>query len=167
MDFQGDYKMSLFAGDLDWHLLGNYTDENTRTAVGITLDGAGNIGQDSNFTSGPKLHMTLAATYTEGPWSGTIQGRFIGSEVLNNAWTSGVDVDNNSIPAIGYLDLRGSYKWTDNIQLYAAMDNVANTAPPNIAYSKANLTTIGGQGYNCQYYDCTGRAYRGGLRFNF
>lgn len=167
VDFQGDYKMSLFAGDLDWHLLGNYTDENTRTAVGITLDGAGNIGQDSNFTSGPKLHMTLAATYTEGPWSGTIQGRFIGSEVLNNAWTSGVDVDNNSIPAIGYLDLRGSYKWTDNIQLYAAMDNVANTAPPNIAYSKANLTTIGGQGYNCQYYDCTGRTYRGGLRFNF
>jgi len=167
LDFQGDYRMSLFAGDLDWHLLGNYVDENTRTAVGKTLDGAGAAGLDDNFTAGPKLHMTLTATYTQGPWSGTMQGRFVGEEVLNNAWTSGVQVDKNSVPAIGYLDLRGSYKWDDHIQLYAALDNAFNTSPPNIAYSAANVTTLTGQGYNCQYYDCIGRSYRLGVRFSF
>jgi iron complex outermembrane receptor protein len=161
IDFQGDYRMALFTGTLDWHLLGNYNDEYTRTAVGLTYDGAGALGADDPFTRGPKLHVNLGASYGDGPWEGTIQGRFVSSARLNNLWTSGIDVDNNSVPWVGYLDLRGSYKWNDNIQFYASVDNVTNTPPPNIASSS------GGTGSNLLYYDGLGRQYRIGLRFNF
>jgi iron complex outermembrane receptor protein len=161
VDFAADYRMDLFSGSVAWSLRGTYYDEDTRTAVGLTYDGAGALGADDPFTAGPKLHTNISATYTEGPWSGTVQGRFIGSARLNNLWTSGIQVDNNSVPWVGYLDLRGSYKWNDNIQLYADVDNVTNAPPPNIA------TTSGGTGGSAVYYDGIGRQYRIGLRFNY
>ena len=48
--------------------------------------------------------------------------------------------------------------WNDHIQLYGALDNAFNAPPPNIP-------TIGGGGYSCIIYDCIGRAYRVGVRF--
>ena len=101
LDFQADYIMDLFNGNLDWHMVGNYNDEHTRTALGKTYDGAGVLdGTDAAYTSTPKLRVNLSATYTEGPWSGTVQTRITGAAVLNNAWTNGVDVDNNDVPAV-------------------------------------------------------------------
>jgi outer membrane receptor protein involved in Fe transport len=161
LDFAADYRMDLFSGSLAWSLRGTYYDENTRSYVGLTYDGAGALGGDDPFTAGPKLHTNISATYTEGPWEGTVQGRFISSARLNNLWTSGVNVDDNSVPWVGYLDLRGSYKWNDNIQLYADLDNVTNAPPPNIASSS------GGSGSSAVYYDGIGRQYRIGLRFNY
>jgi hypothetical protein len=58
-----------------------------------------------------------------------------------------------------YGDFRASYQWTDRIQLYGAVDNFFDTPPPNIP-------TIGGGGFNCTLYDCIGRAYRVGVRFD-
>ena len=163
VDFNGDYRMDFLSGGLDWHLVGNYTDENTRTAVGLTCDGAGQFNSDiaGCFGGGPKFKANLSATYSEGSWEGTIQGRFIGPAVLNNGWSNGVQVDNNDIPWVAYLDLRTSYKWNDNIQLYGALDNVTNVPPPNIA------STTGGSGSSLTTYDGIGRKYRVGLRFNF
>ena len=160
-DFQGDYRMALFSGSLDLRLLGNYNDENTRTAVGFTYDGAGALGADDPFTAGSKLHLNIGASYTEGPWQATVQSRLIGSAKLNNLWTSGVNVDRNEVPWVAYLDLRGSYKWNDNIQLFASVDNISDTPPPNIP------STVGGTGSNLLYYDGQGRSYRIGLRYNF
>lgn len=42
-------------------------------------------------------------------------------------------VDDNSIGAVAYLDLRASYRWTDAVQFNAAMDNVGDVSPPIIA----------------------------------
>ena len=49
--------------------------------------------------------------------------------------------------------------WSDRIQLYGAVDNAFDAPPPNIP-------TIGGGGTNCIIYDCIGRAYRVGVRFD-
>ncbi|HEY4275135.1 MAG TPA: TonB-dependent receptor [Rhizomicrobium sp.] len=167
LDFQADYSMPFFTGMLNWHLVGNYTDEQTQNALGINFDYAGSLSQSSSITGTPKFRTTLASTYSEGPWSGTIQGRFIGSGKLNNAWGP-LQVDDNSVPAVGYLDLRGSYKWDDNLQLYAAIDNLTNVPPPNIPSTQA-------QGQNAYYfaavrgdvYDAIGRQFRVGVRFNY
>jgi outer membrane receptor protein involved in Fe transport len=163
LDFAANYRMDLFSGNMDWALVGNYVDEYTRTAVGLTCDGAGQFNSDiaGCFGRGPKFHANLSTTYTEGPWQGTVAGRFIGSAVLNNAWLAGRDVDKNSVPWVVYMDLRGSYKWNDNIQFYGAVDNVFNTPPPNIA------NTTGGSGSSGQYYDSIGRKFRVGLRFSY
>ena len=162
LDFQLDYHHDLFAGILDWHVLGNYTDEKTRTSLGITSNGAGAVSTDgavnplTGFTD-PKLRGTVTSTYTEGAWSLTAQARIIGSARLSNTYIQGVDVDNNAVPAVLYGDFRGSYRWTDRIQIYGAVDNTFNAPPPNIA-------TNGGGGTDCRIYDCIGRMYRIGVR---
>ena len=32
---------------------------------------------------------------------------------------------------VAYLDLRGTYKWNDNLQLYVSIDNVFDMPPPS------------------------------------
>ncbi|HEX4027132.1 MAG TPA: TonB-dependent receptor, partial [Rhizomicrobium sp.] len=168
LDFQVDYQHELLAGVMSWHILGNYTDEKTRTSLGVTVDGAGAVSGDgalnplTGFTE-PKLRATITSTYTEGPWSVTGQARIIGSAVLTNNLTQNqtafTSIDDNNVPAVIYGDFRGSYRWNDHIQLYGAVDNTFNAPPPNIP-------TIGGGGTSCIIYDCIGRSYRIGVRID-
>jgi len=83
LDFQVDYLHDLWDGSLSWHILGNYTDEKTRTSLGVTSDGAGALSGDganplAGFTT-PKFRGTISSTYTEGPFSLTAQARVWGS----------------------------------------------------------------------------------------
>jgi iron complex outermembrane receptor protein len=175
LDFQGDYVTDLFSGTLSTTLLGNYTDEQTQTAVGITYDSAGSVGSPLAYASSglPKARATLSTTYSEGPWSGTIQGRFWGGAQFTNGvenlppnvlraslsptgvLTPGVGngnlLDNNHVNPVGYLDLRLSYKWNENILLYGAVDDLTNVPKPD---NTSNAV-----------YDILGRVIRGGVRF--
>jgi iron complex outermembrane receptor protein len=182
LDMAARYTHPLFDGAMVWELNGNYTDQQTRTALGITYDRAGALGASpDSYASGiPKLHATLAATYDQGPWSLTAQGRFIGAARLTNgpegvaaitsASLSGAGVlsrgdifglvDDNNIPAIAYLDLRAAWRFDEHVQLYGAIDNLLDTAPPQI------VSTSGGTGTNQQVYDALGRAIRVGVRVN-
>jgi outer membrane receptor protein involved in Fe transport len=96
-----------------------------------------------------------------------------GAAVLNNAWTSGVQVDSNYVPFNALLDLRGSYRWTDNIQFYGAVDNVLDTPPPSIpdavGLTVGNSVSGGLRSYftNNQIYDTLGRVMRVGIRIAF
>jgi len=65
-------------------------------------------------------------------------------------------IDTNSIHPVAYLDLRGSYRLNENLNLYAAMDNVTNVPPPY----------TGGQG-GTAIYDYLGRNIRVGVRFSY
>jgi len=175
LDLQANYVMDLFSGNLSWMLRGNYTAELTQTAIGVTYDRAGSLGSPLSYASSglPKTRGILAATYTQGPWSGTVQGRFFGGAVLTNGvenlpanvvraslsatgvLTPGVGngnlIDNNNVNPVAYLDLRLSYRWSDNINLYGAIDNFTNVPRPEDGSSAA--------------YDVLGRTYRVGLRF--
>ena len=55
-----------------------------------------------------------------------------------NTWTSAIFA-NNTVPWVGYLDLRGSYNIDDNWQAFFAVDNVLDTPPPDVpgAYNTA------------------------------
>ena len=164
-DFQADYQFPIFTGNLDLHLLGNYIDSQTQTAQGSTFDYAGSIGSDSAVQGIPKFRSTASATYQDGPWQGTVQGRFIGAARLNNAWGP-LDVDNNNIPFVAYLDLRLSYKWNDNIQFYGAIDNVTNVPPP-ITPGTTNSQNFYDQGITDYIYDAIGRQFRVGIRVHY
>ena len=175
LDFQADYVTEFLAGTLSTSLLGNYTDEQTQTAVGITYDSAGSVGGPLAYASSglPKARATLSTTYTEGPWSGTVQGRFWGGAQFTNGvenlpanvvrasisptgvLTTGVGngnlMDNNHVNPVGYLDLRLSYKWNDNLELYSAVDDVTNVPKPDNTSNSV--------------YDILGRVFRVGVRF--
>jgi iron complex outermembrane recepter protein len=165
LDFQADYGFPILSGVLNLHLLGNYVDQQTQTAQGSTFDYAGSIGPDSAVRGIPKFRSTAAATYVEGPWQGTVQGRFIGAAKLNNAWGP-LQVDDNSVPFVSYLDLRLSYKWNDNIQLYSAIDNVTNVPPP-ITPGTTNSQNFYDQGITDYIYDAIGRQFRIGVRVKY
>jgi outer membrane receptor protein involved in Fe transport len=171
LDFVADYAMDFMGGNLAWHLLGNYNDEETQSQFGVlNPDGtqasynyAGSVGPGP-FSGAPKLHMQIGATYTSGPWSGTVQTRYIGTAQLVNGWTSGVQVDDNRVSQVAYLDLRGSYRWNDNVQFYMTVDNVFDTPPPlTVGYSPS---TNGGTTINHDY-DILGRMWHAGVRFSW
>ncbi len=69
-------------------------------------------------------------------------------------------MDDNAVPTIGYVDLRGSYRWNETVQFYAAMDNLGDVAPPVIP------TTGGGSAPNSGVYDVLGRTIRFGVRIS-
>jgi iron complex outermembrane receptor protein len=166
LDFVADYSMDLFTGTLGLHLLGNYTDEETESVFGDKgFDFAGSLSSDGVFVGVPKMKFNLGATYDEGPWSGTVATRYIGTGRLSNAYKTGVQVDNNAVPAVAYMDIRGSYKWNDNVQFYASADNVWDTPPPLTVGT--NASTNGGSTVNISTYDTLGRMYHAGVRFNF
>lgn len=165
LDFQADYTTEFLSGALNLRAIGNYMDQQSQVAGGVTLDYAGAIGSDSSPLGIPKFRTTVSASYIEGPWQGTVQSRIIGSAKLNNAWGP-LDVDNNAIGSIAYLDLRASYKWNDNIQLYGAIDNVINTPPPIPAASSAALNYYD-QSIRDDIYDAIGRSFRIGVRVKY
>ncbi len=59
-------------------------------------------------------------------------------------------LDNNSVDPVGYLDVRLSYQWNDNLQLYGAVDNVTNVPKPEDGATNT--------------YDVLGRVIRAGIR---
>jgi iron complex outermembrane receptor protein len=182
LDLAASYSHPLLDGAMTWSLNGNYTAEQTRTALGVTYDRAGALGGSPDvYASGiPKTRAILAGTYDQGPFSVTAQTRFIGPAQLTNG-TQGQAairsasltpagvltrgdimglVDNNDIEAVAYLDLRASYRWTENVSLYGALDNLTDTAPPPVP------STSGGNSTNPLVYDTLGRVIRFGVRVN-
>ena len=158
-------------------LVGNYTSELTQTAIGITYDQAGCMGSPVSYAcSGlPKTRAKFGATYSDGPWSGTLTLRGYGAAALTNGVqnlpasitrasisptgviTQGVGngnlLDTNTLNPVGYIDLALSYQWNNNIQLYGAVDNFTNVPRPEDGSSAV--------------YDSLGRVIRVGVRFNY
>jgi outer membrane receptor protein involved in Fe transport len=179
LDFQGNYRTDLFDGELNWNVTGSMTSQYNQTALGINYDEAGATGTNSYLGTGlPKWRTNISATYNEGPWSATVQGRLLGAMRYTNG-QEGISAlslasisstgaliagnvsnpnqfDTNSIHPVGYIDVRGSYRFNDNIVLYAAIDNVTNVPPPY----------TGGFG-GAAVYDYLGRNIRAGIRFSY
>ena len=166
LDFQTDYSFDLGPGRLALRLVSNYIINQSQVALGVktTYDGA--LGGDSPVQGVPKLRATTSATYTVGGFSGTAQIRLVGKAKLVNSWTFR-DVDDNSVPAMAYTDLRASYQVTEKAQVYGAVDNLLNLDPPNIPVSQNNTASIFSTAVRGDIYDTLGRAYRIGVRVNF
>lgn len=167
IDFQADYSLPVLGGDLALRAVGNYVLNLSQDQLGTTYNGAGAIGGDNPVQGFPRARFTASATYSQDAFSFTAQTRFIGAAKLVYNWTA-KDVDNNKVPAIAYFDLRGSFELTEQIQLFAAVDNLLNQDPPNVA-----VTPLRGQtayyftAVRGDIYDTIGRSYRAGVRFRF
>ena len=165
LDVDGDYRFPFRQGAWDFNLASTYMFEQTYTALGRAFDYANSISYDSPYLGVPKFKATLAATYTQGPWLGTIQTRLIGQAKLSNDWNASY-VDNNNVPFISYWDLRGSYKFDNGIQLYAAIDNVLDRYPPVVGFDGNALTGFESP-FRDDLYDAYGRVWRIGVRGKF
>jgi outer membrane receptor protein involved in Fe transport len=180
LDVQGSYTTDLWDGILNVSLYANYTDELTIASPGSPIDDyAGVLGASAPpQTAGtPKWKGSVSATYKTGPYSFTTQVRWYGSAILNNTWNTGnmataatryaVADSVFNVDPTAYIDLRASYDWTPNWQLYAAVDNLQNIPPALVPGYSGGIQSNGGPLHSVTAYDLLGREVRGGVRFNF
>jgi iron complex outermembrane recepter protein len=165
LDFQQNYGMPLLGGTFSMGTDFNYVYDLTQTALGTSFDAAGSIGPNSAVAGLPKLRGSMELTYGKGPYSLTVQTRVIGEAQLNNAWGP-LNVDDNHVPAVIYWDLRAAYNWSDQIQFYAALDNVTNKYPP-VTPGSATAGTAFESPIRDSIYDGFGQVYRLGIRATF
>jgi len=180
MDIRANYSTALGEDELTLGLLANYTDELTINSPGSPVDdyaGVLGAGAPPQTAGTPKWKGSLSANYKTGPYSFTTQVRILGSAILNNTWNTGnlataatrwtVPDEVYQVDPTAYLDLRASYDWTDNWQLFAAVDNVLNIPPQMKPGTQDGIQSNGGPTHSVTAYDYLGREVRLGVRFNF
>ncbi len=167
LDINAQYAHDLGRGRLSLYYRSNYTFQNEIVQNGVVIDNAGSLSRSTVGGAGlPKFKALISATYAQGPISGTVQTRLIGPGKLVREWTS-KDVDDNHVPWIGYIDLRGSYDVTGNWQFYFAIDNLLDTAPPPVPQAYYTPTVYYTPGTAGTVYDLLGRQFSIGVRARF
>jgi outer membrane receptor protein involved in Fe transport len=167
-DFNVAYGFDLFTGSMDVSFNGNYNYDFSRTLNGVTFQGAGGNGY---YSGGAEFQGNLNLNYREGAWSFGVQARITG-DLLLNLGTQGIAAISeqrvtyvNGVPTLtsgernlllgaetnyqAYrvtTDVRVQYRWSNNITLFANVDNIQN---------------LPFGGFNSR------RNYRVGVRFNY
>lgn len=166
LDFALNYSAPIGAGSRFFVTgLANYNlHAKVDPGTGVVVDRAGEIGSKRavglSTGSSPKLRFTLSAGVELGAFSASGQMRYIGKGTYNNEWTSGVQINDNTISAVVYADMNLAYRLTDDIQLFGGINNLFDKDPPPVPNAQSLVT-------NPVYYDMIGRSYRAGVRYNF
>lgn len=168
-DFELDYRRRVGPGVITLRGLATYV------PVFRQVDALGNVtnlaGQIGDLNPGqPKFKANAYATYEQGPFSLTLNARYVGPGKLQSNWVTGVDVDNNSVKSfltfgltgIVKLDGRGKYTLTFGVDNIFDRDPVDLPVIPNtVQYSAPGL------GGRFDLYDPMGRSFRIGARAKF
>ena len=169
IDFQADYRRELGEGRLHLGLIGNYMHEFVIDSLGVKFDQAGSLNRappNTGTQGAPKLRVTFNTSYSTDRASIGAQVRAFGKAKLNNAWVEGVDVDDNDVPSVAFLDLRTSYflDTEKRFQAYLAIDNVLNREPPIIPHGPQAGIPYFYVPTRTDIYDALGRSWRAGIR---
>ena len=185
IDFELGYRsgISIFGGDesiasrlfatylIDRHDVGASTPTNPtgfippqRGLTGLAPD----TGAPGLF---PKFKATGNFTYANGPFRAFFQGRLIGSgsrtyRIGAVDAVEGVNIADNSVPAIFYLDTRLSYDFAiggSDLEAFLAVTNLLDQDPP-VTGTFSGFLGYSGQA-NTQLFDVLGRRITVGLKF--
>jgi len=165
LDLAVDYRMRLGPGALGLRSMANYQLKQEITQLGRTFDYVGSIGRDSPYDGVPRFNGTFSGSYYLKDWAATAQIRVNGRARINNEWGP-LDIGKNDVPAVYYLDLRGSYDFENGVQLYVAMDNVLDKDPPPVPFSSSG-SSAAETPFVDSLYDAFGRTWRAGIRARF
>ena len=187
VDFETSYLLPLqqlsnsLSGNLNFRLLTSLL-YNMTVDAGLgapPVDYAGQTGPTAafgGFNTSPRWQSNLFMTYGNGPFSGTVQVRYIGRGTFESitafggtpiapgeagySTTNPNSINNNSVASATYLNLAGSYEVGEHVSLFATINNVLNKNPP---------VAPGGNGYptNPVYFDTYGMTWKLGFRVKF
>ncbi|HEX3754053.1 MAG TPA: TonB-dependent receptor, partial [Rhizomicrobium sp.] len=174
-NYEASYQFDL----QDWDVPGNFVLRTMATNVSKFISNPGLAGtfplESAGNDTGNTPHWKIfgVQTYETDKYSLTLSETIISEGVQNKSWiqcTPGScpvptlqnpTVNDNHVPAIGYLNVGGSYNLDDHWKLYFQIDNVMNqNAPPYYANSQ-NPTD---DGVNPALYDDIGRMFHVGVR---
>jgi len=187
IDFEGDYTLSLdrlngsWSGDLSVRVLASYLyDMLFSTGLGgPVVNYAGQSGPTAafgSFNTSPKWQGNAYLTYSKGPFSGTVQLRYVGPgryETITAAGglaiapgdpgysTSNINsISNNHVDSAVYVNLSASYDVKSNFTLFGTVNNL---------FDKDPAIAPGGNGYptNPVYFDTYGTSFKVGARLRY
>jgi iron complex outermembrane recepter protein len=187
IDFEGDYHLPLtnisnsLRGDLDFRLLTSLMYNMTiNDGLGSpAVDYAGQSGPTAafgGFNTSPRWQSNFFVTYATGPFTGTVQVRWVGPGTYEAitafggspiapgqpgySTTNPNSINTNSVAGAYYVNLSGSYNVTEHFSIFATINNLFNKDPP---------VAPGGNGYptNPVYFDTYGLFWRVGVRAAF
>jgi outer membrane receptor protein involved in Fe transport len=176
VDIELSYRHGVGAGTIDYNLLATRVTKLATTDVtGLTIDRAGVTG--NNVSGGgagvPRWQINNLVTYTSGPLSLSLEGRFIddglfdatliGPEQAGYSVNLSNSVNTNHVASAVYVNLGARYKLPSaserNVELFAGVQNLLDR-DPSVAPSNQGAT-------NMILFDPLGRTYRAGVRVDF
>lgn len=169
LDFEADYRHDVGPGNLSVRALATFVPVLDQTDNGITRKLAGAVGGLNG--SEPYWKGLLTATYEQGPMDYTLRARYVGPSVLDRSWRSGVEVDDNHVPAYATFDLTAAYHfkaWGSDSELTVGVDNLLDTDPVIVPVVPGTVPYVNpGFSNRLDLYDPIGRSFRIGLRGKF
>jgi outer membrane receptor protein involved in Fe transport len=141
-------------GALTMSVSGQYLMHNRENA------GNGFVERAGQTSVSPKVLATGNFSYDAGPASVTAQVRYVGKGNYDNTYVEGIDINDNSVPSVTYLNLSGSYQFGEQLQVFGVVNNVFDRWPAITPNSFGLPTTA-------VYFDTIGRSYRLGFRYRF
>lgn len=131
------------------------------------------MGQISGAVLLPQDKVSAIMTYTNGPWSGTVMGRYIGDGKLDRLLTEsavaipGVStIDNNHVGSVFYTDLSLSFQPTsvEGLRVFGTINNLFDRSPP---LTPQAILRTGPAEVSPAIHDQIGRRFTLGLRYEF
>jgi iron complex outermembrane recepter protein len=151
----------------------SWLDEREQVLAGTrTIDRAGQTGIEQSTGAAyqlPDFKAIANVTYSNGPFSAFIQGRYIGSGIMESTLVEGVNIESNRVDSAIYTDLR--LGWSRDLaggttlELFGNVTNVFDESPPITPYYSVFLGYA--QQTNSGLFDLLGRSYVAGVRLSF
>jgi outer membrane receptor protein involved in Fe transport len=169
IDFEVAYNRAVewFGGGetVGVRLIASHLNENSTQGFNSpVIDRAGQM----NLFEYPKDKIIMNVNYSNGSFGAFLQARRVDSGYRDVLQVEGVDIDDNTIDAVTYLDLNLRYGWEvgDGMwEFYGAVNNLTDEDPPvvaNFGFFGAAATQT-----NTGLHDVLGRRYTFGVRFSF
>lgn len=169
-DFEVTYQFELAGGNVDIRSFWTHTTEHYTKDRGIKDELLGEFaGGNGAVNGGPQKWASLTSIrYTDYVNTVSLRHRYIGEGVIDASWQSDVDVDNNKIDAVSYIDLTASRRIdVDDVsfEVFASIDNVFDKEPPRVGFDGG--TALDDLGVSNTRHDLIGRYFRLGVRFDY
>src|SRR5690606_24292111 len=128
-------------------LLASWLDENSQVLAGTRkIDRAGQTGIEQSTGTAyelPDFKATMNATFATGPFTVFLQGRYIGSGIMESTLVEGVNIESNKVDSAFYTDLRLSYarelRGGATLEVFGNVTNLFDEDPPVTPYFDAFL----------------------------
>jgi len=186
VDFEAAYSLPLadtvgLPGDLNMRVIASYLYDMTIDAglgaTPINYGGqSGPTGAFGGFNTSPKWQGNAILTYNNGPFSATVQARYVGPGKFlavtatgatpvapgDPGYTTTADgsINTNHVDSAIYVNLSTSYELSSKLTLFGSVNNLFDKNPP---------VAPGGNGYptNPVYFDTYGTAWKVGVRLRY
>ncbi|GAA0554002.1 outer membrane receptor protein involved in Fe transport [Rhizomicrobium palustre] len=171
-DLEGSYQF-----DLPDMVPGHFTLRGLATNIGTFLTDPGIPGTIPQQTAGtnsgatPHWKFLMTQSWDNGVFSFNLQERWFTDGVIDRKYVvcqtgcpvstgNNPTLDNNFMSGAFYLDVGGTYSFTDSMTAYFKIDNLFDRDPTPSPQTNTGLDT------NPALYDIAGRTFRVGVRFS-